>query len=93
VHKRLVLRNMTEADLPVALEWAAAEGWNPGLHDANCFYAADPEGFFRAELDGSAVRYVSSFGFLASTSSRPSIAGTASALNFGGPPWTIWATA
>jgi ribosomal protein S18 acetylase RimI-like enzyme len=68
--KRLVLRRMTEADLALALEWAAAEGWNPGLHDANCFYAADPEGFFLAELDGapigcvSAVRYGSGFGFL-----------------------------
>jgi hypothetical protein len=68
--KRLVLRRMTEADLALALEWAAAEGWNPGLHDAHCFYAADPEGFFLAELDGapigcvSAVRYGSGFGFL-----------------------------
>ncbi len=70
MHKRLVLRHMTEADLALALEWAAAEGWNPGLHDAHCFYAADPEGFFLAELDGvpigcvSAVRYGSGFGFL-----------------------------
>ena len=70
MHKRLVLRRMTEAELALALEWAVAEGWNPGLHDANCFYAADPEGFFLAELDGapigcvSAVRYGSRFGFL-----------------------------
>ena len=70
MHKRLVLRNMAQADLALALEWTAAEGWNPGLHDANCFYAADPEGFFLAELDGapigcvSAVRYGSGFGFL-----------------------------
>ena len=68
--KDLVVRNMTEADLALALEWAAAEGWNPGLHDAQCFYAADPEGFFLGELDGapigcvSAVRYGSGFGFL-----------------------------
>ena len=68
--KSFVLRRMTEADLALALEWAAAEGWNPGLHDAHCFYAADPEGFFVAELDGapigcvSAVGYGSSFGFL-----------------------------
>lgn len=27
-------------------------GWNPGLHDAECFYAADPQGFFLAEADG-----------------------------------------
>jgi GNAT superfamily N-acetyltransferase len=66
----LVLRRMTQADLALALEWAAAEGWNPGLHDAHCFYAADPEGFFLGELDGapigcvSAIRYGPGFGFL-----------------------------
>ena len=68
--KLFVIRRMTEADLQLALEWAAAEGWNPGLHDARCFYAADPEGFLIGELEGapigcvSAVRYGSSFGFL-----------------------------
>jgi hypothetical protein len=61
---------MTEADLKLALGWAAAEGWNPGLHDAHCFYAADPEGLLVGELDGapigcvSAVRYGQGFGFL-----------------------------
>ena len=97
--KSLVVRRMTEADLALALEWAAAEGWNPGLHDAHCFYAADPQGFFVGERDGvpigcvSAVRYGSGFGFLAFTSSRRSIADKASASSFGGPLWTIWATA
>jgi ribosomal protein S18 acetylase RimI-like enzyme len=68
--KSFVVRTMTEADLAIALEWAAAEGWNPGLHDAHCFYAADPAGFFLGELEGapigcvSAVRYGSGFGFL-----------------------------
>jgi ribosomal protein S18 acetylase RimI-like enzyme len=68
--KLFVVRRMNEADLRLALEWAASEGWNPGLHDAHCFYAADPEGFLIGELDGvpigcvSAVRYGASFGFL-----------------------------
>jgi ribosomal protein S18 acetylase RimI-like enzyme len=68
--KAFVVRRMHEADLKLALDWAAAEGWNPGLNDAHCFYAADPEGFLIGELDGvpigcvSAVRYGSSFGFL-----------------------------
>ena len=68
--KSLVVSRMTEADLALALEWAAAEGWNPGLHDAHCFYAADSQGFFVGERDGvpigcvSAVRYGSGFGFL-----------------------------
>ncbi len=66
----LIVRKMAEVDLALALEWAAAEGWNPGLHDARCFYAADPQGFLVAELGGvpigcvSAVRYGPGFGFL-----------------------------
>ena len=31
---KLVVRRMAESELNLALEWAAAEGWNPGLHDA-----------------------------------------------------------
>ncbi|MGO1118969.1 GNAT family N-acetyltransferase [Rhodovibrionaceae bacterium A322] len=64
------IRTMTRADLDIAVDWAAAEGWNPGLHDAEAFYAADPDGFFIGELDGepiaciSAVRYPDNFAFL-----------------------------
>lgn len=49
---------------------AAAEGWNPGIHDVKLFYEADPEGFFIAEVAGRpigcapAVAYDDSFGFL-----------------------------
>lgn len=65
-----VIRNMNEREISLALEWAAAEGWNPGLNDAKCFYAADPNGFLLGELAGepvgciSAVAYDSTFGFL-----------------------------
>jgi Acetyltransferase (GNAT) domain/Acetyltransferase (GNAT) family len=64
------LRNMSAEELSVAVEWAAREGWNPGLDDAAAFFAADPEGFFRAEADGetvgtiSAVAYGEGFGFI-----------------------------
>ena len=57
-------------ELLAAIDWAAAEGWNPGLYDADSFYAADPCGFFMAELNGepagciSAVAYDDSFGFM-----------------------------
>ncbi|MDD5169833.1 MAG: GNAT family N-acetyltransferase, partial [Syntrophales bacterium] len=50
--------------------WAAAEGWNPGLYDADCFYSADPKGFLVGFLGDepiatiSVVKYGSSFGFL-----------------------------
>ena len=67
---RFEIRAMTERDVVTAIEWAAAEGWNPGLHDAACFYAADPTGFLMGVLDGepvatiSVVKYGASFGFL-----------------------------
>jgi GNAT superfamily N-acetyltransferase len=64
------IRTMTRPEVEIAIDWAAAEGWNPGLYDADCFYAADPVGFLVGLLDDqpiatlSAVRYGDSFGFL-----------------------------
>jgi len=50
---RPVIRTMTRADLDLALSWAEAEGWNPGLADAAAFLAADPGGFLVADMDGT----------------------------------------
>ena len=61
---------MTRPEVDLAIDWAAAEGWNPGLHDAACFHAADPDGFLIGLIDDepvamiSVVRYGTSFGFL-----------------------------
>ncbi|WP_296701792.1 GNAT family N-acetyltransferase [Thiocapsa sp. UBA6158] len=64
------IRTMSPAEVDLAIEWAACEGWNPGLEDAAGFRAADPEGFLMAFVDGepaaslSAVRYGDTFGFI-----------------------------
>ena len=66
----LVVRRMTEDELGLALDWAAEEGWNPGVFDSVSFIAADADGFFLGECGGepigcvSAVRYGERFGFL-----------------------------
>jgi hypothetical protein len=66
----LEIRIMRRAEVDLALEWAAREGWNPGLTDADCFHAADPDGFLIGCLAGepigciSVVRYGENFGFL-----------------------------
>jgi len=66
----ILIRPMTERDLATAIDWAAAEGWNPGLADAECFRAADPDGFLMLVENGepaasiSVVRYPGRFGFL-----------------------------
>jgi GNAT superfamily N-acetyltransferase len=86
---RYVIRPMAPAEVGTAIEWAAAEGWNPGLHDAGCYAAADPEGFFVGLLDGeplatiSAIRYGASFGFIGFYIVRPEHRGK-------GYGWQIW---
>lgn len=41
------------------LDWAAAEGWNPGRDDAQPFFSADPNGFFIGRIGGEPVAVVS----------------------------------
>ena len=66
----LTIRTLRSNEIPLVIEWAAREGWNPGLHDATCFHAADAEGFLVAEHQGeavgciSAVSYGRRFGFI-----------------------------
>ncbi|MFH1032973.1 MAG: GNAT family N-acetyltransferase [Pseudomonadota bacterium] len=55
----LTIRNLTRPELDVAVDWAAAEGWNPGLNDADCFWRQDPAGFFGGFLAGDLVACVS----------------------------------
>lgn len=66
----LHIRPMLPAEVPLAVDWAAAEGWNPGLDDARPFAAADPDGFLIGTIDGEPVATISlvgpepAFGFL-----------------------------
>lgn len=77
MNQSYTIRTMTRSDLDVAVNWAAEEGWNPGLGDADCFFACDPSGFFMGERDGapvaciSAVAYGAVFGFIGFYIVRP----------------------
>lgn len=71
---------MAPADVRTLVDWGAAEGWNPGDHDAEAFVAADPTAFLGIR-DGqdwwagvSAVRY-SDYGFLGLFIVRPALRG------------------
>lgn len=63
-------RRLAFAELEVLVQWAAQEGWNPGLDDAELFWHTDPEGFYGYfEGDcmiggGSIVSYDGLFGFM-----------------------------
>jgi hypothetical protein len=64
------IRTLSLQELAVLIDWAAAEGWNPGLEDAAMFHTADPEGFIGAFVGNemvaaiSAVAYGREFGFI-----------------------------
>lgn len=71
------IRCASRAEIDRMLDWAAAEGWNPGRHDARAFHAADPGGFFVSDVAGapgaaiSVVRYDDAFAFLGLYIVRP----------------------
>ncbi|GGI87988.1 GNAT family N-acetyltransferase [Legionella impletisoli] len=64
-----VIETMNKKEVQVAVDWARNEGWNPGLHDADCFFQTDCHGFFAGKLDGqiiavgSAVLYDDQYAF------------------------------
>jgi GNAT superfamily N-acetyltransferase len=75
------VRVMRPEEISLAADWAAAEGWNPGLGDAACFATVDRDGFFLAQLDGapaatiSVVNYDECFSFLGFYIVRPDLRG------------------
>ncbi|WP_308101845.1 GNAT family N-acetyltransferase [Paraburkholderia madseniana] len=72
---------MSADEVALSVEWAAVEGWNPGLHDAECFRAGDPNGFFIGAWRGepvaciSAVAYGEHFGFIGLYIVKPAFRG------------------
>ena len=78
----LTVRVAKPEEVALILEWAAAEGWNPGAQDAACFHTQDPQGFFvGADRDGvpvsaiSVVTYGDGFAFLGCYIVRPEARG------------------
>jgi GNAT superfamily N-acetyltransferase len=75
------IRRATLAEVREMAAWADAEGWTPGLCDAAAFHAADPEGFFVAEVGGemaaclSVVNHSPAFAFLGLYICRPDLRG------------------
>lgn len=90
---------MSAAEIAVAtaeevdrlVEWAAAEGWNPGLGDAGPFRASDPQGFLVARVDGrpvagvSVVTWGAAYAFLGFYICEPEYRGR-------GLGWAVWQT-
>jgi GNAT superfamily N-acetyltransferase len=77
----LSIRVLPREEMKLILDWAAHEGWNPGVHDGECFHAADPGGFLLGERTGtpissiSVVTYPENFAFLGFYIVRPDFRG------------------
>ncbi|WP_331373912.1 GNAT family N-acetyltransferase [Sinorhizobium chiapasense] len=75
------IRHATRAELDTIIDWAAREGWNPGLEDANAFWAADPDGYWVSTEDDtlaaaiSLVRYGAGYAFLGFYVAHPAYRG------------------
>ena len=86
------IRPMRADEIAISIDWAAAEGWDPGLNDAPCFATVDAEGFLIGELDHapaatiSCVNYDDRFAFLGFYIVRPDLRGR-------GLGWRIWQAA
>ncbi len=87
----LQIRNMTRAEVDELVEWAAREGWNPGLHDADIFWQTDPDAYVAAELDGEQIgggaitSYDGKFGFMGFFIVKPEYRGR----GFGNTLWHV----
>ena len=87
--ERYHIRTLSPHELALPLEWAAAEGWNPGIADAACFASVDAKAFLLGELDGepaasiSVVNYDDRFAFLGFYIVRTDLRGR-------GLGWRIW---
>ena len=87
--EEITIRNMTRSEVDELVDWAAQEGWNPGLHDAELFWVTDPEAFIAAELGGEMIgggaitAYNGKFGFMGLFIVRPEYRGQ----GFGNALW------
>lgn len=76
-----IIRSMSRAEFDELVSWAAGEGWNPGLHDADLFWENDPAAFIAAELDGELIgggaitSYNREYGFMGFFIVRPDYRG------------------
>lgn len=67
---KLRLQTLTISQFKELMQWAADEGWNPGLVDDEIFFNTDPKGHIGYFLDdeliagGSIVSYEGKFGFM-----------------------------
>jgi len=76
----MIFRHASPNEFRTVVDWAADEGWNPGLDDADIFWKTDPHGFVCAEEEGEIIATGSivsygRFGFMGFFIVRPDLRG------------------
>jgi GNAT superfamily N-acetyltransferase len=77
----LALQQLTRDEFDLVVDWAAGEGWNPGLGDSPVFWDTDPDGFVGVHDEhglaaaGSIVSYDGQLGFMGFFIVRPELRG------------------
>lgn len=76
-----VIRRLEPGEVAQLIDWAAGEGWNPGLGDAAAFARTGLDNFIGAFVDGemvsgiAAVAYGASYGFIGLYICQPDMRG------------------
>lgn len=79
--RQITITQMNQQEVDIAVDWARQEGWNPGIHDAECFYHTDPKGFYAAKINDkivgtiSIVKYTEGYAFVGFIIVRPDMRG------------------
>jgi len=75
------IAHLSADEMSLPIEWATAEGWDPGLHDQACFAVTDPTGFHAGWIGDepvatiSVVKYGATFAFLGLYIVKPAFRG------------------
>ncbi|MCO1335139.1 GNAT family N-acetyltransferase [Microbulbifer sp. OS29] len=91
MNEAFITRKMRRDELDVLVDWAALEGWNPGLHDADIFWRTDPDAYIAADLrerligGGAITAYGNYFGFMGFFIVKPEFRGR----GFGNRLWHL----
>ena len=63
-------KKLHRKDVKILVDWAEAEGWNPGKDDFNVFWKTDPDGFYGCYFNdtliagGAIISYHATYGFM-----------------------------